>query len=431
MSRPVIDIRNASKRYARSHGGQRRIVRNELVRDVLGMVRKTRPGLRDGEFWALDDVSVAIKPGESIGLIGPNGAGKSTLMKLMAAVIAPDFGYAATHARVSKLISLSAEFQPNLTGRENIYLVGAVRGMGYGAIRKRFDDIVAFAELAEFIDAPFSTYSQGMRLRLAFAVAVHAESPIMLIDEVLAVGDIRFRQKCLRRLTELKRSTTYVLASHSYGYISQFCERSLVIESGKILFDGPTRDAIDFAERRQSPDDAPLRVGNASEMRLGRMHNEDAVEVALVGWIDRNGEPVQIVDLGAPLRFRARFRLRRPTVDVLNLHVQIGGLESQTLMSFSNRSSGVVVEAKADNWVEMTAEMTGVSLKSGSHGCAVSLFDGAELLFRNDLPALVIEGRGRSIWGEVQVKPDWTVKTEDPAPAALTPQAVPGESALD
>lgn len=410
MTSPIIALDNVSKRYARSHAAQRRLMRAAMLREMSGLARTHRPELRPGEFWALDTVSMHVEAGEAVGLIGPNGAGKSTLMRMIARMISPDFGRAMTRAPVSKLISLSAEFQPNLSGRENVYLVGAVRGMSRKAIRRQFDSIVDFSEIGDFIDAPFSSYSQGMRLRLAFAVAVHAQSPIMLIDEVLAVGDIRFRQKCLRKLTELKRSTTYILASHSYGYIAQFCERSVVVEGGRILFDGSTREAIEFAQRGDGQTESNVLVGTAGEMRLGRVQNENALSGVEAFWIDRRGEPVQFTNLGAPLRFRARFRLMRPINEAINVHVQLAGLEVQTLLSFSNRSSGFAIEADAGEWVTLTAGLGDLSLRSGTHGCAISVFDGPELLFRSDLPPLIVEGRGRSIWGEVQVRPSWTLE---------------------
>lgn len=407
MSEALISLDNVSKRFSKTVSGTRRILRSSILRDVIGLNHRRKPRLREHEFWALNEVTAAIHPGESVGLIGANGAGKSTMMKVMAGMLSPDLGQCRIRVPISKLISLSAEFQSQLSGRENIFLVGAVRGLSFSTIRARMDEIIAFAELEEFIDAPFYTYSQGMRLRLAFSVAVHADSPVMLIDEVLAVGDIRFRQKCLRRLTEMKRRTTYVLASHSYGYITQFCERSIVMENGCIVFDGPTREAIEFSEKRSGDtDDSP--IGTAQEMRLGQFHLEDALEDVHAEWVDGSNEPIPVVNLGAPLRFRARFRLKRPVADILNIHIQLSGLESHTLLSFSNRSSGVRIHAGAGEDVDVVADLGGVGLQAGKHGVAISVFDGVELLYRQTLPPLIIEGRGHRIWGEVQLKPNWS-----------------------
>lgn len=416
MSDHIIRLDQVSKRFARSLGGQRKIHREGMLRDLFGVRRKRRPQLREGEFWGLDNVSLEVKPGEAIGLIGPNGAGKSTLLKMIAGTIVPDYGYAERFAPISKLMSLSAEFQANLTGRENIFLVGAVRGLSRRALKTMIDEIIDFAELGEFIDAPFYTYSQGMRLRLGFAVAVHADAPIMLIDEVLAVGDIRFRQKCLRKLTELQRQATYFLASHSNGYISQFCERTLVMEEGAVLFDGNTSEAIAFAERDVSVE-SPTSVGSAGELRLGRMINEEAVGEVDAWWLGRENEPVHTLALGSSLRFRVCFRVRRTPQDILNVHVQIGGRDTSTLMSFSNRSSRVEIKALAGDLVQLTARIDGVDLAAGKHGCAISIFDGVELLYRSDLPTLTVEGRGRKIWGEVQLRPDWELEvvSEDEA----------------
>lgn len=408
MSEPIIRLENVSKRYARSLGGQRKIIREAMLRDLFGVQRKSRPDLREGEFWGLDNVSFKVLPGEAIGLIGPNGAGKSTLLKMIAGTIVPDHGTAERFAPISKLMSLSAEFQNNLTGRENIYLVGAVRGLSRSALDQRIGEMIDFAELGAFIDAPFYTYSQGMRLRLGFSVAVHADAPIMLIDEVLAVGDIRFRQKCLRKLTELKRSATYFLASHSNGHISQFCERALVMENGTVAFDGPTRDAIAFAERHISLE-APISVGSAGEMRLGRMMNQEAVSNVESWWTNGSSTATRTIRLGSSLQFNMRFKLVRKPQDILNVHVQVGGKETQTLASFSNRSSRQEINASAGDTVHLSATLENFDLSAGKHGCAVSIFDGVELLYRSDLPALMVDGRGRSIWGEVQLRPSWRI----------------------
>jgi len=394
-----------------------------MLRSLFGISVKDRPGLREGEFWALDDVNLSIRPGEAIGLVGPNGAGKSTLLKMIAGSLQPDFGSSYIGARVSKLMSLSAEFQQNLSGRENIYLVGAVRGLSRGQINKKLDEIIAFAELGDFIDAPFYTYSQGMRLRLGFSVAVHAEAPIMLIDEVLAVGDIQFRQKCLRKLMELKSRATYILASHSNSYISQFCNRTLVFDSGAISFDGPTREALAFLDSTTDAS-APITVGSAGELRLGWMQNDKAVSSVEAAWLDNDLAPTQSIRLGSLLRFRARFRLERAPLDALNLHVQIGGEQTNTLLSFSNRSSGVAVQAGTGDIVQLEARLDGIDLSTGRHGVAISIFDGAELLYRSDLPPLRVDGRGTTIWGEVQARPKWTVDVTPTAGTVAKGQAI-------
>ena len=410
MTSPIISLKNVSKRYSRTEAGQRGLRRKDILRDLTGIRRKKRPVLGPHEFWALDDVSLDIRHGEAVGVIGRNGAGKSTLMKMIGGVLTPDFGTASLETRVSKLISLSAEFQPNLTGRENVFLVGAVRGLPYGVIAQQLDDIVTFAELENFIDAPFHTYSQGMRLRLAFSVAVHAPSPVMLIDEVLAVGDVNFQQKCLRRLTELKNKSTYVIVSHSMGYISQFCERTLVVSDGAIVFDGPTRDALAFAEKMNEVDDtSAIKVGSAGEMRLGRVHNKEAISRVETNWLNNEGTPIKTVSLGAPLHFEVKVTLERALLEMFNVHVQIGGMEANSLVSFSNRSSGVTIQPPVGEETRIIATLAGVSLAVGRHGCAISIFDGAELIYRSDLPPLIVDGRGHKIWGEVQFKPNWQV----------------------
>ena len=190
--------------------------------------------LRKNEFWANLDLTFEMMPGESIGLIGANGAGKTTLLKLLNGLIKPDTGRIELRGSIGALIALGAGFNPILSGRENIYVNGAVLGLSVHQLKKRFDEIVAFAELDDFIDAPVRTYSSGMSVRLGFAIAAVAEPDILLIDEVLAVGDAKFRRKCYERLAKLKDSgTSCIIVSHSLTAIGNIADRCLYLEKGK------------------------------------------------------------------------------------------------------------------------------------------------------------------------------------------------------
>jgi lipopolysaccharide transport system ATP-binding protein len=195
--------------------------------------------------WALNDLSFDLSEGESLGIIGPNGAGKTTVLKLLSKVTRPTSGSIIINGRFSALIELGAGFHPDLTGRENIFLNGVILGMSHAEIKKRFDQIVDFAGIEEYLDTPVKRYSSGMYARLGFAVAAHVDPEIMLVDEVLAVGDMAFRQKCYARMLNLiKNGTSLIFVSHDFGAIQKVCSRSLVLYRGEMAFSGPSVEAV-------------------------------------------------------------------------------------------------------------------------------------------------------------------------------------------
>jgi lipopolysaccharide transport system ATP-binding protein len=204
---------------------------------------------KDETFWALKDVSLEVKEGEVLGLIGRNGAGKTTLLKILSRITRPTTGWAEIHGRVGSLLEVGTGFHPELTGRENTFLSGAILGMSKREITAKFDEIVAFAELEKFIDTPVKHYSSGMYVRLAFAVAAHLEPEILLVDEVLAVGDINFQKKCLGKMGDVARAgRTVVLVSHQLNQIRRLCHRVVWIDDGSIRQDGPTHEVVSAYE---------------------------------------------------------------------------------------------------------------------------------------------------------------------------------------
>ncbi len=210
----------------------------------------------DDRFWALQDISFEVKQGEVLGIIGRNGAGKSTLLKIMSKVTTPTKGQVKIKGRVASLLEVGTGFHPELTGRENIFLNGAILGMTKEEIRKKFDEIVAFAEVEKFIDTPVKRYSSGMYVRLAFAVAAHLETEIMVVDEVLAVGDEAFQKKCLGKMEDIAQAgRTVLFVSHNMAAISRMTERCVVMDSGSISFNGATGESIEYyiSEKSEAP----------------------------------------------------------------------------------------------------------------------------------------------------------------------------------
>lgn len=214
---------------------------------LINLVR--RQPVRSGQFQALNDVSFTIAEGESVAVMGLNGSGKSTTLKLVSGVLEPDEGRVLTRGRVAGLIEVGAGFHPDLTGRENVFLNAAILGMSEKETRLRFDEIVAFSEIGDFIDQEVKHYSSGMFMRLAFSVAIHVELDVLLVDEVLAVGDAPFRAKCAIKLKELAdRGVTMMVVSHSKSQVKELCTRGIIIKKGNVIFDGPIDEAVRVLE---------------------------------------------------------------------------------------------------------------------------------------------------------------------------------------
>ena len=240
----VIQVNGVSKKFCRSLKRSMWYGFRDILRDTAGLSPKS-DRLRRKEFWAIDDVSFELRKGETLGLIGPNGAGKTTILKMLNGIVLPDKGNLRIKGRVGALIQIGAGFHPQLTGRENIYINGAILGMGKREINKKFDAIVEFADIGDFLDTPVKFYSSGMFVRLGFAVAVHCEPDILLVDEILAVGDARFQAKSFRKMSELmKENSTVVFVSHRMHHIARMCSTVLFLNNGKTTEYGEPSKAI-------------------------------------------------------------------------------------------------------------------------------------------------------------------------------------------
>jgi len=259
MSRPIIHAEGLGKRYLRGLQASGGLLRDSIARAFRSPLSLFRRANQE-TFWALKDVSLEVGQGEVLGLIGRNGSGKTTLLKILSRITQPTSGWAEIHGRVGSLLEVGTGFHPELTGRENTYLSGAILGMGKGEITRKFDEIVAFAELEKFIDTPVKHYSSGMYVRLAFAVAAHLEPEILLVDEVLAVGDINFQKKCLGKMGDVARAgRTVVLVSHQLNQIRRLCHRVVWIDAGAVRQDGPTHEVVSAYETAMARDQQPLR----------------------------------------------------------------------------------------------------------------------------------------------------------------------------
>lgn len=305
--RPAIEFDHVSKRY--QLGAQQ-----GSIRDVLhGMIRRLGPTWQNPSepFWALRDVSFKVERGQALGIIGANGAGKTTTLKLLSNITKPTHGNVRIAGRVSSLIELGAGFHPDLTGRENIYLNGAILGMTQREIKRLFETIVDFAEIGPFLDTPVKRFSSGMYARLGFAVAAHVNPDVLLIDEVLSVGDIGFQAKCATRMQQLRRQgTSIVFISHNMHAMSGLCDSCVLLERGQVKFAGPTSEAIQLFQQlmhtRRSPD--------LDTTPLGR--SLDPVVIERVEVLDEGGNPRDEFELGetvvARIHYRANDTIEQP-----------------------------------------------------------------------------------------------------------------------
>jgi ABC-type polysaccharide/polyol phosphate transport system ATPase subunit len=296
-SRPAIELEHVSKRY----------VKYEDTPTLLGRALARRNKTKRSSLWAVRGVDLAVEPGETLGVLGRNGSGKSTMLRMLAGVTAPTEGVVRVRGRIAPLIEVGVGFHPELTGRENVYVNGTIIGLSQREIDDLFDSIVDFAELPDFIDTPVKFYSSGMFVRLGFAVAVAAQPDILLIDEVLAVGDLRFQMKCFERMSELKASgATVVLVTHNLQATRNMCDRTLVLHDGEQHFLGPTTEAISVYHELLAS--AP-RGSAAVEAGPGPVRS---ITTAL---ISEDGEAAAFVKTGDTVTFRTHIHVEKAIAD--------------------------------------------------------------------------------------------------------------------
>jgi ABC-type polysaccharide/polyol phosphate transport system ATPase subunit len=296
-----IEIEGLSKRYRLGTG----FARYASVREAItsAVLRRGESGDR-AEVWALRDINLTVDEGETVGVIGRNGAGKTTLLKVLSRITEPTAGVARTRGRVGALLEVGAGFHPELTGRDNIFLNGAVLGMPRRETARRFDEIVSFAQVEPFLDTPLKRYSSGMYLRLAFSVAAHLAPEIVMVDEVLAVGDVEFRHRCMQKMADLHHAgRTVLFVSHDLGAVARICSRVVWIDGGRIRMDSSAEEAINAYVAPAEADRAEARV-------TARPHAP--VQDVSVAIVDGAGSPILQPRRDKPLSLRMRFALREP-----------------------------------------------------------------------------------------------------------------------
>jgi lipopolysaccharide transport system ATP-binding protein len=403
MSDTVIKVENLSKLYRiGSHQNDYRTLRDTIAQSFetsfslfrnLSSYILHRPSafsnrsssilhhpsaVENGTIWALKDVSFEIKRGEVVGIIGRNGAGKSTLLKILSRITEPTEGYAEIHGRVGSLLEVGTGFHPELTGRENIYLNGAILGMRKAEIEQKFDEIVAFAEVEKFIDTPVKHYSSGMYVRLAFAVAAHLEPEILLVDEVLSVGDLTFQKKCLGRMGDVaKRGRTVIFVSHQMNQIRRLCDKCMLVDGGQLKNLGNTAEVVSAYE---------VAFSSAFTKAL-REPDDGHVPARFLRWeiVEPNHAQTNILSTTGPVELRFFLKVNKP------IHKGVHGIAL-----FNNDGQLVWGKDTRDlsfecGVYEITYRLTALPLRPSTYFWRVSLFDNYGLLDMWDcLPELVL-----------------------------------------
>lgn len=354
MSNVAIRCEGLGKHYRIGGRERYRTLRDALADALYAPARRLRGGFKGGgggagaagsenTFWALKNILFDVKHGEVVGVIGRNGAGKSTLLKILSRITRPTEGLVSISGRVGSLLEVGTGFHPELTGRENIYLNGAILGMKKADIERKFDEMVAFAEIGRFLDTPVKRYSSGMYVRLAFAVAAHLEPEILVVDEVLAVGDIQFQAKCLGKMSDVARAgRTVLFVSHNLAAVEALCDRAILLEAGRIAVDGSVSECITSylksgAEESSCPLDRRKDRQGLGNIRLQSVDIDAPEGVA-------TGKP-----------FRVRIQLKpaaREHLVVKEIGISVWSEKNVRLISISSEFNGEALEIPVSGWVE-------------------------------------------------------------------------------
>jgi len=382
MPVPVISVENVSKRYLvghRARRGAQPVLREAIVRGMRSTARKAVDIVRGRqvvqgdeveEFWALSNVSFEVDEGDVVGIIGHNGAGKSTLFKVLSRITEPTAGRVTLRGRVASLLEIGTGFHPELSGRENIYLNGAVLGMTRTEITRKFDEIVAFAEIEKFLDTPVKRYSSGMYVRLAFAVAAHLEPEILVVDEVLAVGDAEFQRKCLGKMNEVSRrdGRTVLVVSHNMGVVTSLCAKALWLDRGIIREHGTPEIVVgQYLASSARNHDPVVRLDHLQ--RQATLH-EDRVRFSSLEWLSplplRHGEPA---------RLRLNFKTRA-LVSGASLTVSFSSIEGARLVTYHMDNRGARRDLRPSDNGTVDLVIDTLSLGPGLYSLDLGCFSG-------------------------------------------------------
>lgn len=367
MSDTIIKVENLSKSYLLKH--QNKQSYSTLRDEIAGFLKAKDKGLSKSDelFWALNDVSFDVKQGDRVGVIGRNGAGKSTLLKVLSRIVAPTKGRITIDGRIASLLEVGTGFHPELSGRENVFLNGAILGMSKAEITKKFDEIVAFAEVEKFLDTPVKRYSSGMYVRLAFAVAAHLEPEILIVDEVLAVGDAEFQKKCLGKMKDVSgQGRTVLFVSHNMSAIQNLCDKGIYLKKGEVQLAGDA-DKVIQAYLKASTELHSIKLADRKDRKGNGLIHFDQVKLK-----DSNGNEVQALQCGKDGIIEISFS-RKAGEYINNVHVALGIDDDygQRIMHLNNEASNGLFTNVSQSANTIQIHIPRVPLKSGSYSFAL------------------------------------------------------------
>ena len=383
MSLPIIKVEQLTKKFTLQHESQERYrsLREEISKRTKGLFTGNNKSTSSKEeFYALQDVNFEVQQGDRVGIIGRNGAGKSTLLKILSRITEPSEGRVSIRGRVASLLEVGTGFHPELTGRENIFLNGAILGMGRVEIRKKFDEIVDFAEVEKFLDTPVKRYSSGMYVRLAFAVAAHLEPEILIVDEVLAVGDAQFQKKCLGKMEDVSKDDgrTVIFVSHSMPTISSLCNRAILLDRGQVMIDGDTSAAVlsYYTSGVSSPTQIDYTLNS-------KMPGDDFVRLNKVNVLENGDQASQEINIESEISILIEYSILReddklfpyPNIHVYNAAGICVFVSSPTIPQNFKKGLYQSTCTIPANFLNQGSYFIGVAISSFGKGVIVHLFE--------------------------------------------------------
>lgn len=382
MTSPAIRVVDVSKEYILgSKDAEYRTFREAILDTLSAPIRRLRHlgrGEASGageQFWALRDVSFDVQPGQLVGIIGRNGAGKSTLLKILSRITEPTNGYIELRGRMASLLEVGTGFHPELSGRENIYLNGSILGMRRAEIERKFDEIVDFSEVERFLDTPVKRYSSGMYVRLAFAVAAHLEPEILVVDEVLAVGDAAFQRKCLGKMQDVGRGgRTVLFVSHNMAAINALCTRGLLLQQGQIVFDGRASEAVS----KYLAESVPQAVARWNVEREARRHPDYGQQARLLGFEVLPADGVEFA-FGEELRFRLEFSTEMVLTD-MGVGIGVEDMFGTRIVTFNSEQAAMRLDVVRGGRYVVELAVPELRLNPGRYALTVGLLSGDRLL---------------------------------------------------
>lgn len=402
----VLSAKGVCKKFARSEAGARRILTRQLTDAMLSRT-STLQNVQKGEFWGLRDVSFELRRGEVLGVIGFNGAGKSTLLRVLAGLMLPDAGEVRTYGTTGALIELGAGMKPSLSGKRNIFIKGALLGKTPEEMQELYPKIAAFSELGEFLHSPLKTYSSGMRLRLGFSVAVYMRPDILLLDEILAVGDYAFNQKCRGHINEMLRSAGVVFVTHALNEVRQICDRVIVLDRGSIVFQGDPKKAIDvYHDLGKNNLGGLANSGTPTISFYGDLiRNEERIAFVQHEW--RNNDPANsdLFDTWGPAECHIAFKLKQqPRRLVIGVTIWTQDGLKVTGVATDMCDDEIFDHKRLDHKLILSAEK--LSLNPGSYVSTVTIVDNGEAIYRGLLKNFVVTSSKRN-HGVFTLTHDW------------------------